>query len=180
MPEEIYSERNKTADNGTLAKVIFLDIVRQTRLSAGLSSVDAAQCYDSVAHAIASLVVQAFGVPEETVHSMLTTIEEMKYFLRTAYEDSKSFRGIKFEIKFQGLCQGNGAAPAGRALISITILNAHKKKGHGAHCCCPISRKTGHLAAILFVDDNDLIHINMDKDQTAEDAHYDLQSSVSS
>ena len=128
MTEEIYSERNKTADDGTLAKVIFLDIVRQSRLSAGLSSVDAAQCYDSVAHAIASLVFQAFGVPEEAVHSMLTTIEEMKYFLRTAYGDSKTFRGSKFEIKFQGLCQGNGAAPAGWAVISITILNAHKKE----------------------------------------------------
>ena len=65
-------------------------------------------------------------------------------------------------------------------MISITILNAHKKKGHKAHFRCPISRKTGHLAAILFVGDNELIHINMDKDQTAEDTHYDLQSSVSS
>ena len=64
---------------------------------------DAAQCYDSVAHAITSLVFQAFEVPEEAVHSMLTTIEEMKYFLRTAYGDSKTFRGSKFEIKFQGL-----------------------------------------------------------------------------
>ena len=70
--------------------------------------------------------------------------------------------------------------PAGWAVISITILNAHKKKGHGAYFRCPISRKTGHLAAILFVDDNDLLHIDMDTDQTVEDAHYDLQSSVSS
>ena len=75
MPEEIYSERNKTADNGTMVKVIFLDIVRQTRLSTILSSVDAAQCYDSAAHAIASLMFQVFGVPEEAVHYMLTTIE---------------------------------------------------------------------------------------------------------
>ena len=37
--------------------------------------------YDSVAHAIASLVFQAFGVPEEAVQSMLSIIEEMKYFL---------------------------------------------------------------------------------------------------
>ena len=34
---------------------------------------------------IASLVFQAFGVPEEAIESMLTAIEEMKYFLRTAY-----------------------------------------------------------------------------------------------
>ena len=40
MPEEVYSERNKTADDGTLAKVLFFDITRQTRLSAGIGSVD--------------------------------------------------------------------------------------------------------------------------------------------
>jgi hypothetical protein len=31
MPEEIYSEHNRLADDGTLAKVLFYDIVRQTR-----------------------------------------------------------------------------------------------------------------------------------------------------
>ena len=138
-PEEVYSEKNKMADDGTLAKVLFFDIVRQTRLTAGQSSVDAANCYDSVAHTIASLVFQSFGVPEEAVQSMLTTIEEMKYFLRTAYGDSKNFRGSKIEVKFQGLCQGNGAAPAGWAVISIVILGAHKQKGHGAKFVCPIS-----------------------------------------
>ena len=54
--------------------------MRQTRLSAGLSSVDTANCCDSVAHAIASLVFQAFGVLENAVLSMLTTIEETKFF----------------------------------------------------------------------------------------------------
>ena len=56
------------------------------------------------------------------MHAMLTTIEEMKYFLRTAYGDSKKFRGHKILVKFQGLCQGNGAASAGWTVISITIL----------------------------------------------------------
>ena len=55
----------------------------------------------------------------------------MKYFLRTAYGDSKEYVGSRVEVKFQGLCQGNGAAPAGWAVISITIINAHKIKVHG-------------------------------------------------
>jgi len=39
----------------------------------------------------------------------------MKYFLRTAYGDSKEFAGSTIEVKYQGLCQGNGAASlAGR------------------------------------------------------------------
>ena len=85
--------------NGTLAKVLFFDVVRKFKLPAGLSSVDAANCYDSVAHAIAALTFRSFGVPKEAVQVMLKTIEEMKYFLRTAYGDSKRFRGSKIRVK---------------------------------------------------------------------------------
>lgn len=79
-----------------------------------------------------------------------------------------------------GLCQGNGAAHAGWAVISITIIGAHKINGHGGHFVCPISWRAGHLAVILFVDNDDLIHIDMGKYQTADEAHFDLQSSVTS
>ena len=95
IPEEVYSKRGKTVDDRTLAKMLFEDVVRQTKLTAGLALVDAANCYDSVAHAIASLVFQAYGVPEKAVQSMLYTIEEMKYYLRTAYGDSKNYIGHK-------------------------------------------------------------------------------------
>ena len=56
----------------------------------------------------------------------------MKYFLRTAYRDSKEYVGSTIEMKFQGLCQGKGAAPVGWAVIIITIINDHKREGHGA------------------------------------------------
>jgi hypothetical protein len=70
---------------------------------------------------------------------MLTEIEEIKYFLCTAYGDSTNFSGSTIDAKFQGLCQGNGADPVGWAVSSITILLAHEEKGHGAHFKCPIS-----------------------------------------
>ena len=177
-PQEIYSEKGKMADDGSLAKVLFYDITRQSRLSAALASIDAANCYDSVAHAIASLVFQAFGVPEGAIQSMLTAIQDMKYFLRTAYGDSKEFAGSTLEVKFQGLCQGNGAAPAGWAVISITIIGAHKRKGHGGYFVCPISKLDGKLAAIIFVDDTDLLHIRMDKVESVIETHSALQSSI--
>ena len=44
MPEEVFSEHNKMADDGTLTKVLTYDIIRQTRRSAGLVSVDADNC----------------------------------------------------------------------------------------------------------------------------------------
>ena len=54
MPDEIFSEKGRMADDGGLSKVIFYDIVRQLRTAAAISSVDASNCYDRVVHAIAS------------------------------------------------------------------------------------------------------------------------------
>ena len=125
------------------------------------------------------MVLQSFGVPLEAVESMLTEIEEMKCFLQTEYGDSKNFSGSTINLKFQGLCQGSGAAPAGWAVVSITILCAHKSKGHGGHFVCPISKLTGHLAALLFEDDTDLIHINIKTEETATVAHKSMQDSIS-
>jgi hypothetical protein len=86
-----------------------------------IASVDAANCYDSIAHAIVSLIFQAFECPVEAVESMLGAIQEMKYFLRTAFGDSKGYANSTLEVKYQGSCQGNGAAQAGWAVVSITI-----------------------------------------------------------
>ena len=59
MPEEIFSERNRTAEDGALAKILFFDIGRQLRTPSATASIDASNCYDRIAHAIASLVFQA-------------------------------------------------------------------------------------------------------------------------
>jgi hypothetical protein len=93
MLEEIFGERNRMADNGTLSKMLFCNLARQARSPAAIASVDALNCCDRIAHAMASLVFQAFGVPVTAVESMLGTIENMKFFLRTGFGDSTSFCG---------------------------------------------------------------------------------------
>ena len=92
MPEEIFIEQNRMADDGTLTKVPAYDIIRQTRRPAGMASVEADNCYDKITHTIASLVFQSFGVPPVVVESMLTTIQEMKFFLRTGFGDSTDYK----------------------------------------------------------------------------------------
>jgi hypothetical protein len=136
------------ANNGTLTKTLFYNVTRQARVPASIASVDASNCYDRIAHAVASLV-QAFRVPELAIGSMLSAIENMKFFLRTGFRDSTKFAGGGIQIKMQGLTQGNGATLAGWAVISILILNAHRKKGHGAKFVCPITKLTSHLSAII-------------------------------
>jgi hypothetical protein len=71
------------ADNGSLAKTLIYDIVWQTQSPAAIASVDASNCYDRIAHAMASLIFQSFGVEDTAVAAMLETIQEMKFFLHT-------------------------------------------------------------------------------------------------
>ncbi len=94
---------------------------------------------------------------------MLRTIQDMKFFLCTSFGDSWSCAGSVIDIKTQGLCQGNGAVPAGWAVVRIVILNAHKKAGHGAKFLCPISLIRTNQVAVLFVNDTDVIHLDMDQ-----------------
>ncbi len=180
MPDEIYSEKNWMADNGTFTKTLFFDTACQARASTAIASVDASNCYDRIAHAIALLVFQAFGMPASAIESMLSTIENMKFFLQMGFGNSKWFAGGGVCVKLQGLTQGNGASPVGWAVISIVILRAHGKKGHGATFRCLITRCSANISAILYVDDTDLLHINFDKDEMAEDAHAAIQSSINS
>ena len=48
IPEVIYSKQNRMVDDGTLTKVLTYDIIRQTRQPAGITSVEAKNCYDRI------------------------------------------------------------------------------------------------------------------------------------
>ena len=78
------------------------------------------------------------------------------------------------------MCQGNGASPACWAVISICILSAHQKKGHGAKFICPVTKLKRHLSTILYVDDTDILHIDLKKDEKVEEVHDQIQASVNS
>jgi hypothetical protein len=180
MPEEMFSQKNRMADNWMLCKTLFYDIARQTHIPAAIALVDASNCYDRIAHAMASLIFQAFGVPTSMVESMLGAIENMKFFLQTGFGDSASFAGGGISIKAQDLCQGNGASLAGWAVISICILKAYGRKGHGIKFFCPIMQLWHHLSAILYVDDTNLLHIDLTKNESMDKVHMAIQDSINS
>ncbi len=183
MPEEVFSERNRLADDGTLSKVLFFNIARQLRHPAGLASVDADNCYDCIAHPVALMIFQAFGVPTLAIALQLSTIQRMHFYLCTGYGDSKGYAGGDQDdsdgpIRTQRMCQGNGASPAAWLVTSIPLILAHKGKGHGAHFIAPISGLSCHLAGGIFVDDTDLFHLDMRRIETILEAHAHLQESV--
>jgi hypothetical protein len=92
---------------------------------------------------------------------MLGTIENMKFFLRTGFGNSTSFTRGGIRIKTQGICQGNGALPAGWVVISVCLLDTHGRKGHGANSSA--RSRSWNLSAILYVDNTDILHIDLKK-----------------
>ncbi len=79
---------------------------------------------------MASIVLQAFGIPTGLIRSMLTMLQEMRFFLQTGYGDSTGYVGGSkgssiTAVKKQGMCQGNGASPAVWTAVSIPIILAH-------------------------------------------------------
>ena len=61
---------------------------------------------------------------------------------------------------------------------TITIIGAHKRKDHGRHFLCLVTKVAGDLAAIIFLDDTDLVHIRMDRYESAVEAYNAPQESV--
>jgi hypothetical protein len=176
MPEEVYSKRNCLADDGTLSKILCYDIDRQLRWPAGLASVNADNCYDRICHPMASMIFQAFGVPMPAIKSMLSTIQDMKFSLRTGYGNSAGYAGSADNtsmdpIKTQGMCQGKGALPAAWTVTSIPMIAVQRNKGHGTHFKAPITNKEGQLIGGLFVDDTDLFHLDMQEVECVQEAH---------
>ena len=155
VPDEIYSEKGRTAEDAILHQVLAYDIARQKRAPFIVASVDAAQCYDRIAHAMAALTLRASKVPDSSVHCMLKPIREMEFYIRTAFGESSTYVGGKELVK-QGGCQGNGAAPPTWQQIATIMIKSHRRAGHGVEVRCPISKKSCHKVGILYVDDTNI------------------------
>jgi len=113
IPAEQYSENQSTAEDGLYGKFLQADISWQTRQLMSITSADAANCYDRVHHTIIAIIFLCLGVWGGSITTMLWTIQLMKFYLRTGWgESSRSIGGDIMRI-LHGLCQGNGAAPAG-------------------------------------------------------------------
>jgi hypothetical protein len=132
---------------------------------------------------MASMIIQAFGVPTPAIEYILLTIQRMRFYLCTGYGDSEGYaggsqKGEDDPVRTQGMCQGNGASSAAWLVTSIPMIRAHSWKGHGAHFIAPISGRSCHLSGGIFVGDTDLFHLDMQQVETVMEAHDRLQESV--
>ena len=117
VPDEIFSEKGRTAEDAALMQVLVYDYARQRQIPLVTSSVDAAQCYDRIAHAMLALTLRGSKVPQSAVNSMLQPIHEMEFYVRTAFGESTTYAGGKENVK-----QGNAKGAAWPPGVVVQVL----------------------------------------------------------
>ena len=179
-PEQYGSRKGKSAIEHALNKRLSYDLIRQRRRPGALCSNDAKSCYDRIIHSIVSLAFQRLGLPKAPVQCMLKCIQHMKHYIRTSFGDSEEYFSSEHRaVPFQGILQGNGAAPTIWVLVSTPLLNMLRTAMNGAHIISPISSEQSHIVGYAFVDDTDLITIDMrENHRNTEDIMIDMQEGI--
>ena len=115
---------------------------------------------------VAYITMRNFGIHPMAAKSSISTIINMKHFVRTTYGDSAQYYGgEKWLTKPHGCGQGNGYGPALWACISSPMLMLMKEKGYGTKLQRPISGQKLTISAFSFVDDTDIIETNERNDE---------------
>jgi hypothetical protein len=141
-----------------MTKQLFFDQANILHETCAVSSNDAENCYDAVNHAAGSFALQAMNIPITLIKCYLLCIQTMQFFLKTGFGMAATSYGGSKQNPYMGLVQGSGAAPAAWTAISTVMLAAYKFKGFGAHFMSGWSGVVLSIAALLNVDDTDLLH----------------------
>ena len=124
IPEDQYSKKGSTAEDSKLDNHLTMDLSRQFRQPLVAVFADADKCYNRINHIIMSLLLLAIGGDEGSINAMMTPIQQMCFFQQTGRGDSNTFMGGRPSTNpLQGLCQGNGAAPACWLMLSYLRLD---------------------------------------------------------
>jgi hypothetical protein len=83
----------------------------------------------------------------------------MEYFTKSGFGIGKEpSSGGSITARLMGLRQGSGAAPIGMQSMITLVDNAYKRLGHGMNAKFLLADRICLLAAIIYVDDRDLLH----------------------
>ena len=140
-----------------LTQTLWCDINRLQHRTFSAVSADLSQCFDSVGHAQCSLALQGFGALMKPVATILIALQIMKLWLRNAYNNADFSFGETWERPYMGLGQGSGGSNPGFTLTATPIISAYKRKKFYAEMKSAWSGLLMTMAAIMYVDDMDML-----------------------
>ncbi len=160
IPEDQYSKKGSTVEDLKLDNCLTMDLSRQFRQPLAAFSSDADKCYNRINHIIMSLLLLTIGGDKGYINTMMTPIQQMRFFQHTGRGDSNTFMGGRPGTNpLQGLCQGNGAAPACWLMLSSLMMSVYRRGNHVSTWVLPISGEAIEFMGEIYVDDMDLLTI---------------------
>ena len=119
-PEQYGSHKHMSASQASVNNRLMYDLMCQTHQGSIVCANDAKLCYNRIMHSVLSLSLQRLGVPSAPIQSMLTTIQKMQHWIKTAHGVSPQFyQSSPSRPLLQGIIQGHGAAPTGWGMTSF-------------------------------------------------------------
>lgn len=176
--QEQFAKRGSSAIKGALVKYILCNITKVTRTRLVYMSVDADNCYDRITLEAASLCMQRLGVDLMAAETILHTLQDMEYHLRTAFGDSDTSYCAQPGDNFNGTGQGSGASPAIWTAVCIVLLKLLQRKGAASAFTSAICVMPTIVAALCYVDNTDLLQRAQSNTETITHTIQSLQSNV--
>ena len=111
--------------------------------------------------------------------AMFSALSLISFHIRTGFGDSSKTYDGSVQDPYEGLGQGNGAAPAGWLVVSSVLLTFMRTV-----CACTkgvsaMSKRPFEYFAFGFVDDTDIPVMATSADETKENLFARLQTAVS-
>ncbi len=158
ISQECFAKKNSHCNYAVLTKQFFCDSSRVCHHPVDLGDCNFGNCYVRAAHPPTSIALCSWGIPVTAIQVLLTLMQVMQYFLRTGFgESSESFSGTPTNPN-SGLGQGSGRSPPGFLALSSLIVNAYRCQGHGTNVASAFVGRLFSLAAVMYVDDTDILH----------------------
>jgi hypothetical protein len=158
IPQECFAKTNSQCNNAVLAKQFFCDSSHTLHHPAALSECDFGDCYDRAAHPPVRIALQSWGIPPLAIRALLSAMQTMQYTLKTGFGESAESYGCTAMLPNSGLRQGSRASPPAFMPLRSLIVNAYRRKGHGAWIYSLYFHQLFILAAVMHVNDIDLLH----------------------
>ena len=160
----IGGRRVKFSQHFVLNKKLVQYIGNQTRCTTVVTSTNATNCYDRIAHLDAIMTNQNFGSQVEYLIILFATTQSIKISLRISYGFSEIFCIGSGDIPFQGVVQGNGASPPIWLILSMFLFRYSYDSNLVSVSKTLVSLYAYQIAAFLCVDYANLVALNNGKE----------------
>mmetsp|Transcript_748 Transcript_748/g.1130 ORF Transcript_748/g.1130 Transcript_748/m.1130 type:complete len:523 (+) Transcript_748:2168-3736(+) len=134
LNEGIYNEApfaspGKLCISAILNKVIFFDIIRQTRQFGALMDNDATAAFDRVLPALCVVTCSQLGMPKQAQQFFFKLLRQMEYSVTTAHGQSISTYSATANplAPGQGVIQGGGASLPNYKSQQLPVLKAYER-----------------------------------------------------